>query len=640
MRTERIKSLVPAYLKFLFWCFLIQLLVFLLYRSLHFFYNRPAFGELKNTGQAFLVGLQFDLSVLCYLCTPFFLVSSLAFLLNKNNLKLSFWFFWLSLLFVFLSQLVCAASIPYYKQFGNHLNQNAFLYAKEGKYVGALIIGDKGYWGFLLLFVVVYMTTVVFMNRLFRQFRQAPYFKYSGIQKAGILILSSALLFLGIRGRFSLKSPLHEGLALISDNNFTNSLAINPNYTFWKKAFDGGESYHKPENIALQMKFTQKYLHVNDSVKGIERLVPAHGEFRKYNVVVLIMESLCLFKMGYYNGVKTYPLLDSINKSSVFFSRFFSSGIHTFNGIFSSLSGFPSLLNEQPLRSYTGKSFDGLASQLKKQNYRCSFYTTHDKHFDNMAGFLTMNGFDEIIDDAEISAGKAINNLGVPDHVLYEEFFQRHAKPKVPFLAVLLSASDHGPWDVPKDIDFKPHADKKEENAAAYADWALFQFMQKAKKQSWYDSTVFVIVGDHGLSMGHTYQMPLSYHHIPCIIHCPALLQPDTVSFPAYQPDIGPTVLSVLNLPYTNSGFGQNAFEKPREFVWFSADDKLGAVTKEDLYYFEIINSGVRKLYRFPKLDARNLYPEKRGFADSLSENMHALFESANYLIRENQYSN
>lgn len=634
-------SRFPAYLQFLIRVFLLQLFVFFLYRLHHAAYNYNPLENFTDSqlGQAFLTGLQFDTSVTGYLmCLLLVCVLIYSFSENKLVFKIGYYLF---LIGAILSQLVFAASIPYFHQFGNHLNKQVFLWHGEPGYIFGLIFGSFSYWGFLIpLALTIYLTL-----KLGKKWVQI-YLKTADVtsfKKIIVFIISAFFLFVAIRGRITFKTPLHEGLSIISTSNFINSVAINPNYAFWKNSFFmRGEKYVPPADINDLIKKTQSEFGFTDPSFQFQRAVISSEKANGKNVVLVIMESMCLFKMGYYNGVKTYPLFDSLIKESVFFDHFFSSGIHTFNGVFSSLSGYPSLLDEQPLNRYTKKPFNGLGSILKANGYSTSFYTTHDKHFDNMAGFLKLNSFDNVYGDEIFSASKAINNLGVPDHVLFDEFIKRSnsSQAEMPFFSVLLTSSDHGPWDVPTDIPFKPTAAKKEDAAAQYADWALFDFMQKAKKTKWYQNTVFLFVGDHGLSMGHTYQMPISFHHIPFVIHCPQYLQPDTVSKIGYQPDIQSITLGLLKINYLNSTFGLDLLkDKAHSFVFFTADDKIGCVTNAGLYSFHLNKNQSNYLYRYAHLESENLYPKKKQFADSLAEKVNDAFQSAKYLIRQNYYS-
>ena len=46
-----------------------------------------------------------------------------------------------------------------------------------------------------------------------------------------------------------------------------------------------------------------------------------------------------------------------------------------------------------------------------------------------------------------------------------------------------------------KDCIFKPHSTKLEDQIVEYADWAIRQFMQEARKQPWFENTSFVLCG-------------------------------------------------------------------------------------------------------------------------------------------------
>ena len=60
-----------------------------------------------------------------------------------------------------------------------------------------------------------------------------------------------------------------------------------------------------------------------------------------------------------------------------------------------------------------------------------------------------------------------------------------------------------------------------------YADWALRQFFEEARKQPWFDNTIFVLEGDHGKLVGDAEcELPESYNHIPLMIYS-SRIQPE-----------------------------------------------------------------------------------------------------------------
>lgn len=640
-----ILSKFPPYFSFFIGFVAVQLIVFLCYRIIHAVYNHNSLeivsGELMYS--ALLRGAQFDVSVISYVNAILFLVLCIASFVPLSN-KLIHIVFWLVLPFILLTQFVFTVSIPYYHQFGNHLNKQVFLWQNENEYMLGLIFANFAYWGFIIPFIISAFITIRLSKKFLSQYLKSNQRVGLSWQNMSLVFVGCLLLFLGMRGRVSFKTPLHEGIGIISNSNYINSLAINPNYTFWKNSFfESDESYSPPANIKELILQTQNNFGFVDSTLSFTRNENPDRVPQKRNIVLVIMESMCLFKMGYYGGEKTYPLFDSIVKESVFFDHFFSSGIHTFNGVFSSLTGFPSVYDEQPLIKYTKKPFNCTSTILKTNGYTTHFYTTHDKFFDNMAGFLKLNAFDEVFGDEIYNGNKNLSNLGVPDHVLFNEFIKRtnERSSQSPFFSVILTSSDHGPWKVPDDIPFKQSSKKEEQAAAQYADWSIYSFLQNAKKQNWYANTIFMFLGDNGLSLGHTYQMPLSYHHIPFVIHCPSLLQPDTVCSPSYQPDIQATTLGLVGVHYSNSTFGIDLFKKTqRPFVFFTADDKVGAITPKEEYFFTINKSLQKYFYRqYQSLNGTNLYDANKPYCDSLNHKIHCALESAKFLIRQNYYA-
>ncbi|NIW79842.1 MAG: sulfatase-like hydrolase/transferase, partial [Calditrichae bacterium] len=71
---------------------------------------------------------------------------------------------------------------------------------------------------------------------------------------------------------------------------------------------------------------------------------------RYENVILVLMENMSAGKMGIFgNPAHLTPHLDSLaTHQSYFFNNFYSSGIHTFTGIYSTLFGFPPLLSKHP----------------------------------------------------------------------------------------------------------------------------------------------------------------------------------------------------------------------------------------------------------------------------------------------------
>lgn len=80
------------------------------------------------------------------------------------------------------------------------------------------------------------------------------------------------------------------------------------------------------------------------------------------------------------------------------------------------------------------------------------------------------------------------------------------------------SVSNHTPWEYPAGR-ITPHgAAASVENSAAYADWALGQFFERAKRAPYWRNTVFLIVADHDARVSGASLIPVQHFHIPALI--------------------------------------------------------------------------------------------------------------------------
>lgn len=643
---KKLNEHIPAHIRLLFKLYVFNLVLFFLVRFLFFVINKAtdvAAVSFSEKALAFKTGFEFDTAVFCWIaCLPV-LLWSIAFMFKQAKLYAIGFYGFLALQLVYY--FVAIADIPYFSQFGAHLSRHAFLWNESPDFAVGVIFGNFSYWGYFLVFFPIAFLLIRFSKHLFSAFKrqeeqQARPTWYTAFISFIFLI---SIVTIGARGRPTDRSGLDEGLAIVSQNNFVNQVAINPNFTFWRSVFFGSQKqYTVPGNIDESIAFTRKYLGIEGPFeKNIDRVIAdTNAQKNNYNFVIVVMESMCRFKMGYYNGKKLTPHLDELNKESVFCENFFSSGIHTFNGLFSTSSGYPSIYADKSMKSYVKAPFNGLGLLLSKQGYETYFYVTHDPHFDNMEGFYKLNQFEHCISEYDFDRSQIESSLGVPDHLLFDKFIEvtNQRKNNKPFVSVLMTASDHGPWRIPENIPFKPKGETQQDNCTLYADWAIGRFMEQAKKQSWYDHTVFIFLGDHGLSMGHTYEMSLAYHHIPCTIHQPKLFKPDTIYSPCYQPDIPATVMGIIGAGYTNSTFGIDILKEQHPFVVFSADDKIGSVDNKGYYYYKTLSNHQTYLRKYKNLDPVNYKDLLKQKADSMEYNLMRVYETAEYFIRKDYF--
>lgn len=543
------------------------------------------------------------------------------FIIKKNNNSLNqFCFYYTNVLFI-TSFLVSAADIPYFNHSFSRFSITAFKWMDSPAFVVAMIFQEWRYWLAIVPFVffaaIFFITTKWIWKNicLSDNYRQSVFIRYM------VSVLFLFLILIAMRGRIDEKSPIRVGTAYFSNNAFLNQLGLNPNFTLMRSFLDQLKEENQPVTFMDNedaIKIVQRNLKIvnPDVVFPVNRTIYGDSLLSKknYNVVIIIMESMSAHKMRRHGNTKNLtPFLDSISERGIYFDNIYSGGIHTFNGIFSTLFSFPTIFRQHPMKESSMLKYNGISNTLRRIGYSTIYFTTHDGQFDNVEGFLLHNDFETIISKDDYPSEKVATTLGVPDDFMFEysiPVLNGLWNRKKPFLAVFMTASDHGPYYVPD--YFKPTKMEVKDQIVEYADWSLRKFIELSSNQNWFDSTVFVFVADHGASLDGTYEIPLSYTHIPLLFYNPKIFPVGKLySNIGGQIDVYPTIMGILNHSYSNNTLGIDLTKETRPFIFFNADDKYGVINDEWYLIVRKDNSYLLHKYRQKETkDYSSEYPE------------------------------
>ena len=150
-----------------------------------------------------------------------------------------------------------------------------------------------------------------------------------------------------------------------------------------------------------------------------------------------------------------------------------------------------------------------------------------------------------------------------------------------------------------------------------YADWAIGRFLHQAEQRAWFRHTVFVFVADHGAYGETDYDMSLSYHHVPLFFYAPGRIPAQHRTEPAQQIDIGPTLIGMLWPGEPNLTLGLDLQRQRREYVFFSADNKIGVLDSVFFYRYRTAD-GNESLYRYRAHDTQDYLSARKAKADSM----------------------
>lgn len=588
----------------------IAILLFFVFRLILFFTGTGNIGNFSDSASdifsAFIMGVRFDIVISGYLLVLPYLVLTIMFLINRRSLIVTRTVFYFVFAVFTVSFLVCAADIPYFNQFFSRFTISAFQWFDSPVFVFRMIVEEPAYWIFILPFVILTLIFYRLLSLAFAGFEQSQVTERPLVFKVLISLVFLGVMFAGARGRLAKKSPIKVGTAYVTDNAFLNQLGLNPVFTLMQSFFENLDKRNQAIRLAdeiVAINKVQQYLGIepaNPYYPLYRRVVPDTFADVKPNVVIVIMESMAASKMK-RNGEtgNLTPFLDSLAMNSYYFDSIYSAGIHTFNGIFSTLFSYPAIFRQQPMRESRILKYNGLSNTLKKLGYSTTYITTHDGQFDNVEGFLSTNDFDQIITEDDYPSDEVKTTLGVPDDYMFRYSIpvlnSLHRKGK-PFLTVFMTASNHGPYYLPE--YYKPHSDEIRNQMIEYSDWSLRQFIRLAEKQEWFSNTLFVFVADHGIHKKRSYDISLEYHHTPLIFYAPHLLPESRIyNCIGGQIDVFPTIMGILKQPWINNTSGIDLLKEKRPFIMVNSIDNFGVIGKE--FFLIVKHDGSSKLFRY-----------------------------------------
>jgi phosphoglycerol transferase MdoB-like AlkP superfamily enzyme len=392
------------------------------------------------------------------------------------------------------------------------------------------------------------------------------------------------LLFTGIATRGTLDHrPLNPSFAAVTTNRIANEVAscgiFNLLYEWsqrFKDEFTALKSVVKVPPADEAIARARSYLSAqgpltDDSPNPLVRWVKGKERLEPLNVVLVVMESCTARLVGSLGGSPALsPELDHLATGGVLFERCYATGERTIQALEAAVSSFPPLPGAGVVkRPQARQSFATLASILKERGYSTLFLYGGQGIFDQMRAFFVANGFDRFIEEKDFVSPVFRGTWGVSDEDLFQRAdleFRKLNEQHRSFFATILTVSLHSPWEyppgrikpLPPETPVPPGFELEELNNFLYADYAIGKFIREAQNAPYFDKTLFVFVGDHGVHLRGRDLIPVDDYRVPALFLAPAYLEPQRVRRVISQIDIPPTIMGILGGEYRNPFFGND----------------------------------------------------------------------------------
>ncbi|WP_341899750.1 sulfatase-like hydrolase/transferase [Fluviicola taffensis] len=626
---KKLCNALPITLQSLLLRIALILLLMTITRVIFYLFNMDSFAHVQFTD--WLAGIWFDLSTIGLLFMPFIIFS----LLPKNwqtnwiiRILQAITFFVPTLLIVALNLMDTA----YYNFTLKRSTADLFVIVSAGNDIGQLLTSFiTDYWLLILIFILgVYVLARFYRKTNFRNWKNK---KNSKLRvELIILILSIPIcIFLG-RGGIGLR-PISAIEASLYTRPENSALVLNSAFTILKSI---GKS-----DLEEKKYYTEKELdHLFNPIRTSN---PQHILPDGTNVMVIMLESFGNEWVGQFNKSKSYtPFLDSLLNKSWYFEYGISNGKKSIEAVPTISASMPTLMDNPYISSaYSNNQLQSLPSILKEKGYSTGFYhgaTNGSMRFNSFASQL---GYEKYIGRFEYNNDKHFDKTwGILDEYFNPWTAKQLTKMKGPFMANLFTLSSHHPYFVPEVWRSKmkngPHPICK---SIYYGDMSLRKFFQQAKKEPWFNKTLFVIVADHTPSSNsEVYNQRTEMYRIPIAFYDPSGKLPRKREKAIFQQiDIMPTVLDLLNIKTDYYSIGNSYFSKdPREAVTY---------LEGSYYYFQndkllvFSNDKIVNLFDFTikTKNPTNLLPEKKAEAEKMATRLKAIIQRYNHDLIHNQ---
>lgn len=435
----------------------------------------------------------------------------------------------------------------------------------------------------------------------------------------------------------------------ISADRLTNEFALNGwselvrAYLTAELDYDAYYALLPPDQAAAR---TARLIEQPDPQRGLIRHFPArvHPSSAR-DVIVVIEESLgSVFsqRFGGNNADPVTPYLDRWSREAVALTSVVANGNRTVRGLEGVLCSFVPLPPDAIIKRRQSDGVASIAAVLASHGYETTFFYGGVGLFDNMKSFMLGSGYERFVEQPDFPSDAFRTVWGVADEYVFDEMIRQQQAARRSgraWFGTAMTVSNHKPFDVPPNR--VPWDDRsRRRSAMLYADWALNRYLTKLRELGFLDTSVVLVVGDHGSRIYGVEEIPVASYHVPAMILSPdPQLRGVTVNRLVSQVDLAPTLLSVAGIEYDAPFFGRDVIGLPdaggRAFV--NHNRSIGMVTDQAMAVLQL-HQGL-SYYSRPDRSPDHFAPAQETPALlELARDAEAMFQTAERAYRDRHY--
>jgi phosphoglycerol transferase MdoB-like AlkP superfamily enzyme len=359
------------------------------------------------------------------------------------------------------------------------------------------------------------------------------------------------------------------------------------------------------------------FVHERLAAPGVQFSHPA-------NVLMILVEGLDRrFLNKTVANIRVTPFLDHLREDSLYFEHFFSNGVQTARGLFSTFCSYYPRQGTAAMKTRYMHDYACIPSLLREHGYRTEMVIGYHRDLNRLHLFMSRNGLHQLFDRSDFPpAVEEIGmsgSIGKPDGALLDLMRTRveHLRAKGdPYFLAAMTIGMHHPFAVPL-----THPDIRSLKAdpdgylasLRYLDLELERVLTGMKRDGLLKDTVVLILGDHGRheKVGQTdlekqaghFMTPL-FLWVDDTLRKPGTYRPRTVTAVASQVDLLPTILGLNGVaPRISPSVGHDlscllasdCVQDNMAFLSSVYDDLIGLADREGLLFYSLRSKALRQ---------------------------------------------
>lgn len=464
--------------------------------------------------------------------------------------------------------------------------------------------------------------------------------------------------------------PLRWSDAFFSTHAFSSQLASNP-VIYFSNTFEHVAETYDIEAARRAYPLMVDYLGVQhpdaDKLNYDREVTFAPSAKTGSNIIVVFLESFASYKTSLTgNPLDTTPNIAGLAREGYLFNRFYTPSTGTARSVWTFLTGIPDIekvetSSRNPLIVDQHTIVNAFAGHKK------FYFLGGSASWANIRGLFTSNIPDVELHEEGSYDEPRVDVWGISDLSLFREANKVLKQQKKPFFAVIQTSGNHRPYTIPEDndgfemwteadipdgnIEDYGFASLEELNSFRFMDHSIGQFIKLAGKEPYFDNTLFVFFGDHGIhahaglhAKPYEEQLNLQGLRVPLVMYGKNLIdEPKVFDTIASEVDVLPTIASLTQTSYLNTTLGRSLLnnkydDKRYAFTVEHGSDRTIGLLSDKYYLLKQADGSKLRLHRLDSPNPReNIADQEKDIADRFNRELTAMWNTIRYMRENNK---